>query len=115
MMDKSDFVGRLTLDAFKHDMIETAVGVGALIFGIAICFALTYKKRWRWLWFEWLTSVDHKKIGVMYIVVSSADAFQGHCRCAHDARATGHCRSGIPSAISLRPTSSRFLQPMGRP
>ncbi len=31
---------------------------------------LTYFKRWRWLWREWLTSVDPKKIGVMYIAVA---------------------------------------------
>lgn len=32
-----------------------------------ICY-LTYKKRWKWLWREWLTSVDPKRIGIMYIV-----------------------------------------------
>ncbi|WP_185054115.1 cbb3-type cytochrome c oxidase subunit I, partial [Pseudomonas moraviensis] len=29
----------------------------------------TYVKKWTDLWTEWLTSVDHKKIGVMYIIV----------------------------------------------
>jgi cytochrome o ubiquinol oxidase subunit I len=77
MMNSSDFLGRLTFDALKHDMIETAVGVGALIFGIALCVFITYKKRWRWLWFDWLTSVDHKKIGIMYGVVSTLMLFKG--------------------------------------
>ncbi|WP_196494221.1 cbb3-type cytochrome c oxidase subunit I, partial [Burkholderia stagnalis] len=31
---------------------------------------LTATGRWKWLWSEWLTSVDHKKIGVMYLVVA---------------------------------------------
>ncbi|GAM26821.1 hypothetical protein SAMD00019534_099960, partial [Acytostelium subglobosum LB1] len=27
--------------------------------------------KWGWLWREWITSVDHKKIGIMYIVAST--------------------------------------------
>ena len=76
-MEKSDFFGRLTLNAFKHDMIETAVGVSALLAGIALIVLLTYYKKWRWLWFDWLTSLDHKKIGVMYLVVSTIMLFKG--------------------------------------
>lgn len=36
----------------------------------AIIFVLTYFKKWKWLWREWLTTVDHKKIGIMYILVA---------------------------------------------
>ncbi len=62
--------GRLTLDAFKHDWIELAAG-GSMFFGaLIVLILLTYYKRWGWLWKEWITSVDHKKIGIMYIVVS---------------------------------------------
>ncbi|MBI3589091.1 MAG: cbb3-type cytochrome c oxidase subunit I [Candidatus Liptonbacteria bacterium] len=38
---------------------------------------LTYRKRWRWLWREWLTSTDPKKIGVMYIIVASLMLVRG--------------------------------------
>lgn len=62
--------GRLNLDAFKHDWIEWGAGISMLLGAIAITALLTYTKRWKWLWTEWLTSVDHKKIGIMYIVVS---------------------------------------------
>lgn len=31
---------------------------------------ITYLKRWKWLWREWLTTVDPKKIGVMYLLVA---------------------------------------------
>jgi cytochrome o ubiquinol oxidase subunit 1 len=31
---------------------------------------LTWTKRWTWLWKEWLTSVDPKKIGIMYFLVA---------------------------------------------
>jgi cytochrome o ubiquinol oxidase subunit I len=62
--------GRLNLDAFKHDWIEYAAGVSMVLGAIVIIALLTYTKRWGWLWREWITSVDHKKIGIMYIVVS---------------------------------------------
>lgn len=38
---------------------------------------LTYFKRWKWLWKEWLTSLDPKKIGVMYILVAVAMLLRG--------------------------------------
>ena len=62
--------GRLTWDAFVHDWIELLAGFSMVLGAIALAALLTYTKRWKWLWTEWLTSVDHKKIGMMYIVVS---------------------------------------------
>src|SRR4029079_14815949 len=38
---------------------------------------VTYYKRWKWLWTEWLTSTDPKKIGIMYIIVASLMLFRG--------------------------------------
>lgn len=62
--------GRLTEHAFKHDLIEYAAGISMLLGGLALVALITYFKRWKWLWKEWITSVDHKKIGIMYIVAS---------------------------------------------
>jgi cytochrome o ubiquinol oxidase subunit 1 len=31
---------------------------------------VTYKRKWTYLWKEWLTSLDHKRIGIMYIVLA---------------------------------------------
>ena len=31
---------------------------------------ITWFGKWRYLWSEWLTSLDHKKIGIMYIVLA---------------------------------------------
>ena len=62
--------GRLSLDGFPSDpvMIGGAVSiVGGLL---AIALALTFFKKWTWLYKNWLSSLDAKKIGVMYIVVS---------------------------------------------
>jgi cytochrome o ubiquinol oxidase subunit 1 len=62
--------GRLTIDAFKHDLIEYAADASMVLGALFIIVLLTYYKKWGWLWKEWITSVDHKKIGIMYIVVS---------------------------------------------
>jgi cytochrome o ubiquinol oxidase subunit 1 len=69
--------GRLTLDAFKHDPIESGAGIGIALSGMIITFLLFYYRGWRWLWKEWLTSLDPKKIGVMYIVVAALMLFKG--------------------------------------
>ncbi len=37
---------------------------------LSVLALITYLKRWRWLWRNWLTTVDPKKIGVMYLVVA---------------------------------------------
>ncbi|MBS3903950.1 MAG: cytochrome o ubiquinol oxidase subunit I [Simkania sp.] len=69
--------GNLTIDAFKHDAIENAAGLSMFLALFAIIALLFYYKRWTWLWKEWITSVDHKKIGVMYLVVSFVMLFKG--------------------------------------
>lgn len=61
--------GRLTLEAFQHDAVQNLAVLGGLVNGILIFALITYLKRWKWLWNEWITTVDHKKIGIMYIVV----------------------------------------------
>ncbi|TVY07900.1 cbb3-type cytochrome c oxidase subunit I [Paenibacillus cremeus] len=44
---------------------------------VAIIFVVTYFKKWSWLWREWLTSVDHKRVGIMYIIASLLMLFRG--------------------------------------
>ena len=60
-------LGRLSELALKHDLIEYAAGASILLGGLAAVLFVTYKKKWGWLWKEYITSVDHKKIGVMYL------------------------------------------------
>ena len=62
--------GRLSLDAIPKDLLTLGAAVSTLLGVILIIAALSYFKLWGWLWREWLTSVDPKKIGVMYIVVA---------------------------------------------
>ncbi|VVE30163.1 cytochrome o ubiquinol oxidase subunit I [Pandoraea communis] len=62
--------GRLTLEAIPyHEPILLATFAGVAIGGIAVLGAITYFKLWGYLWREWFTSIDHKKIGVMYVIL----------------------------------------------
>jgi cytochrome o ubiquinol oxidase subunit 1 len=63
-------LGKLTWSALGHPLITAGASVSMVAAAILILLVITYLKRWRWLWREWLTSVDPKKIGVMYIVVA---------------------------------------------
>lgn len=51
------------------------VSIGLTVIGIL--FYLTYFKKWKWLWTEWLTTVDHKKLGIMYIASAVLMLFRG--------------------------------------
>ena len=44
--------------------------IGLIVATIGLVAGLTYFKKWGWLWREWLTSTDHKKIGIMYITLA---------------------------------------------
>src|SRR5580692_3757533 len=61
--------GNLTWDSFRHDTIQSSAVISMILGGIAISGLLFYLKRWKWLWNEWLTSVDPKRIGIMYLIV----------------------------------------------
>ena len=70
-------LGNLTWDALPHEWFTIGGTVALILGGLFVAGLLTYLKRWRWLWNEWLTSTDPKKIGVMYIVVAGAMLFRG--------------------------------------
>lgn len=70
-------LGRLTWNAFPHDAI-TAGGAAMEVVGVlAIVGLLTYTHRWKWLWKNWITTTDHKRIGVMYILVALVMMLRG--------------------------------------
>ncbi len=69
--------GKLTLDAFPHEWFTIGGTVAMTLMGLGVVAFLTYYKLWGWLWKEWLTSTDPKRIGVMYIVVSALMFFRG--------------------------------------
>ena len=69
-MTWSPLMGRLSLDALPlHEPIIVATFAVVALGAGALLAALTYFRLWGYLWKEWFTTVDHKKIGVMYMVL----------------------------------------------
>ena len=63
--------GKLTLDALPLYSAIAASGAAITVGGaLLVMIAITWLGSWKYLWTEWLTSVDHKRIGVMYIVLA---------------------------------------------
>ncbi|MFP3701648.1 cytochrome o ubiquinol oxidase subunit I, partial [Burkholderia sp. SIMBA_013] len=70
--------GKLTLDAVPyHEPIIMVTVAAILIGGAALVAALTYFGKWKYLWSEWLTSVDHKRLGIMYIIMAFVMLIRG--------------------------------------
>ncbi|MBT2324220.1 cytochrome o ubiquinol oxidase subunit I [Variovorax paradoxus] len=70
--------GRLTWEAFPlHDPILLATFVAVVLGGLALLGAITYYRVWGTLWRDWITTIDHKKIGIMYIVLGLVMLLRG--------------------------------------
>jgi cytochrome o ubiquinol oxidase subunit 1 len=64
-------VGKLTWHAFPfNEPLAMAASVMIVVGILAILALITWKGWWPYLWREWLTSVDHKRIGVMYVLLA---------------------------------------------
>ncbi|WP_048859761.1 cbb3-type cytochrome c oxidase subunit I [Acidisphaera rubrifaciens] len=57
-------------DPSVSELIGAAAGSVVVIGAVAVLALLTWAKAWRYLWTEWATSLDHKKIGIMYIALA---------------------------------------------
>jgi cytochrome o ubiquinol oxidase subunit 1 len=70
--------GRLSLAAIPLDQpipMTASVVVGIVIVGVLVTVTL---KGWLpYLWSEWITSVDHKRIGVMYVLLAMVMLLRG--------------------------------------
>ncbi len=62
--------GRLRLESFQHDLVQNMAVYGMVLGGIFIFALITYYKKWRWIWEEYIKTVDHKRIGIMYFVIA---------------------------------------------
>ncbi|ARO53332.1 cytochrome o ubiquinol oxidase subunit I [Methylorubrum zatmanii] len=70
--------GRLSLEDIPfHEPILQVTFAGVAVAGIAVIAAITYFRFWGPLWRDWLTSVDHKKIGIMYVVLALVMLLRG--------------------------------------
>ena len=76
----NDIVGRLSWEAlpfaaaFSDPTASHVIGASAALLtvlgGMAVASMLTVTKIWGGLWRGWLTSLDHKRIGIMYIALA---------------------------------------------
>ncbi len=74
----SPLFGRLTLAAIPYDNpILVATFAGVAVVGLVVVAAVLYYKKLGYLWREWLTTVDHKKIGVMYVILGLVMLLRG--------------------------------------
>ncbi|MFZ6656003.1 cytochrome o ubiquinol oxidase subunit I [Undibacterium sp. TJN19] len=70
--------GRLSWDAIPfHEPILLATFAAVAIGGVAVLAAMTYFRVWGMLWRDWFTSIDHKKIGIMYVIFALVMLLRG--------------------------------------
>ena len=70
--------GRLTWESFPfHEPILLSTFIVVSLLGIAVVGAVTRYRLWGYLWTEWFTSVDHKKIGIMYLILGIVMLLRG--------------------------------------
>lgn len=71
-------LGRLSWDAIPlHDPILLVTFVMVLVGGTVILGGVTKYRLWGTLWHDWITSIDHKKIGIMYILLGLVMLMRG--------------------------------------
>ncbi|MBP0440608.1 cytochrome o ubiquinol oxidase subunit I [Tianweitania sediminis] len=62
--------GRLTFESIPlHEPILIGTFAVVALGGMALLYLLYRYRLWGYLWREWFTTVDHKKIGIMYMVL----------------------------------------------
>ncbi len=74
---KEFFIGKLSWDALPHEYFTIGGTLTIVLMGLVISVVLTRTKRWKWLWNDWLTSVDPKKIGIMYFIAGGVMLVRG--------------------------------------
>ncbi len=63
-------IGRLSLSYLPSDPVTMGAAIGMPLALLFIVGAITYYKKWGYLWKNWITTTDAKKIGVMYGLVA---------------------------------------------
>jgi cytochrome o ubiquinol oxidase subunit I len=71
-------LGKLTWAAIPFDQpIPLVAGAVVLVGILAVLVWVVVKGHLPYLWDEWITSVDHKRIGVMYVLLASVMLLRG--------------------------------------
>lgn len=74
---KELLLGKLDWHALPHEWFTIGGSVAFFALALMVALFLTRTKRWKWLWKEWLTSVDPKKIGIMYFIAGGFMLLRG--------------------------------------
>src|SRR5580698_9761586 len=95
-------LGRLTWSAVPFDQPIVMGATGFMVLAImSVVGWVTLKGYVPYLWREWITSVDHKRIGVMYIVLALVMLLRGFADAlmmrAQQAIAAGGAQGYLPS------------------
>src|SRR5262245_32868413 len=70
--------GRLSLESLPfHEPIILGTFIVVALGGITLLGGLTYFRLWGYLWRDWFTTVDHKRIGIMYMVLGLVMLLRG--------------------------------------
>src|SRR5579871_3138921 len=98
---RSDMLGRLSSSAIPFDQPIVMGTCATIIIALAgLVTLITAKRWWPYLWREWITSVDHKKIGVMYMVLGLVMLVRGFADAlmmrSQLALAAGHALGYLP-------------------
>ena len=93
--------GRLSWSAVPFDqpiVMGTGAVLGIVLFSVFLL--VTLKGAWPYLWREWITSVDHKRIGVMYMILGLVMMVRGFSDAimmrTQLALAAGHAQGYLP-------------------
>jgi len=70
--------GRLSWDAIPfHEPILLGTFIMVALGGLAVLALLTKFRLWGPLWRDWITSIDHKRIGIMYMILGIVMLLRG--------------------------------------
>ncbi|RUP15924.1 MAG: cytochrome o ubiquinol oxidase subunit I, partial [Methylobacterium sp.] len=71
-------VGRFTIEQIPyHEPILQGTFAGVAVVGLAVLGVITYYRFWGPMWRDWITSIDHKKIGIMYCIFAGVMLLRG--------------------------------------
>src|SRR5262249_3843129 len=97
----ADMLGRLTWDAIPFDQPLPLYSMGVVVLALVGVLILVVAKGWLpYLWNEWITSVDHKRIGAMYVLLGLIMLLRGFADAimmrSHQALAVGGAQGYLP-------------------
>lgn len=69
-MMASILLGKLSWHAFPTELVTQGAAIGIVVGVIVVLALVTYFRKWPYLWREWLTTTNHKRIGLMYLIVA---------------------------------------------